>query len=75
MRIIDRRLRKLESRFVPTVDPEFQRWLQARMELGERNYKALVESGLCKPPEPWPGDDNPGQRLADAVRILVGKQR
>ena len=47
MKAIDRRLRRLEERFGPHVETEYERQLLARIEAGRRRVAESRERGAC----------------------------
>jgi hypothetical protein len=56
MKTIDRRLRRLEDRFCPPVETEFDRQLRARIEAGRRRLAEAKERGE------WCGSIDSGER-------------
>ena len=66
MKIIDRRLRKLEKQFGPAEETEHDRWLMARLDAAAQRRKELEESGLLQPVERGPGFEEHRQALREA---------
>jgi hypothetical protein len=63
MKVLERRLRKLEDRFGPEVETEHDRWLMARLDAAERRRK---ERGDYRPPERGAGFELHRQTLMEA---------
>jgi hypothetical protein len=66
MKVLERRLRKLEDRFGPAEETEHDRWLMARLDAAARRRKELQESGLLQPVERGPGFEEHRQMLMEA---------
>ena len=54
MNALNRRLRKLETKFVPPVDEEGMRRVR---EIHESRRRRLAAEGREPEPDPWPGDE------------------
>ena len=66
MKILERRLRKLEDRFGPPEETEHDRWLMARLDAAARRRKEMEERGECQPVEREPGFEEHRQMLMEA---------
>ena len=64
MKILERRLRKLEDRFGPPEETEHDRWLMARLDAAERRRK---ERGDYRPPERGHGFELHRQMMREAL--------
>jgi len=67
MKILERRLRKLEDRFGPPEETEHDRWLMARLDAAARRRKEAEESGRLQPVEREPEFEGRLQNLRAAL--------
>jgi hypothetical protein len=74
MNALNRRLRKLETKFVPPVDEEGMRRVQA---IRESRRLRLAAEGREPEPDLWRGDEiSPGPiSIAETIRSAVARRR
>ena len=71
MKIMERRLRKLEGRLASTADTPFLLVLRKRVEAGLRRLKESQENGSYERPEPAPHRESHRRGLVEALRLRV----
>jgi hypothetical protein len=75
MKSIHSRLRKLEDWLGLTVDLEYEKEIEQRLEAGWRRIKEAEESGLYKRPEEGPDDELHRRRFMAALGFGSTRKR